>query len=73
LNHSASLRRLLGPNETREVVEDLRARALTESIRAGEVFDRVLSEGGTRSVPVEVWSALLSGGKRLVQIGEILD
>ena len=70
---SASLRRLLGQNETREVVEDLRAKALTESIRAGEVFDLVLSEGGTRSVPVEVWSALLSGGKRLLQIGETLD
>jgi uncharacterized membrane protein YccC len=71
---SASLRRLLGGPDHLPVSPDaLRAVALTESIRADEVFDLFLRDRGTQIPPVEVWAMLLSGGKRLRLIGEVID
>jgi hypothetical protein len=37
------------------------------------VFELFLNERGRRVPPVEIWATLLSGGKRLLLIRDVLD
>jgi uncharacterized membrane protein YccC len=71
---SASFRSLLAEEgESADAARAVRNRAHAETIRAEEVFEQFLNERGRQVPPVEVWATLLSGGKRLLLIGEILD
>ena len=71
---STSFRRMLTSHaEAGDVADSAHDLAHTEAIRAQEVFELFLNERGRQVPAIEVWSMLLSSGKRLLLIGEVLD
>jgi hypothetical protein len=71
---SGTFRRLLTVDgEPADAARAARSRARTQAIRAAEVFELFLNESGRQVPPVEVWATLLSGGKRLLLIRDVLD
>jgi hypothetical protein len=53
-------------------VDGLRAATDADAERTGAVFNGFLLDRGSMTSPVEVWADLLTGGKCMVLVGEIL-
>jgi uncharacterized membrane protein YccC len=64
---------LTDANEPDEEARSLRRLARTEAIRAQEVFEQFLNERTRQAPGVDVWAMLLSSGKGLLLIGDVLD
>ncbi|MBV9174788.1 MAG: FUSC family protein [Chloroflexi bacterium] len=71
---SFSFRRMLTDvDEPVEHVSGSHRIARTEAIRAQEVFEQFLHERTRQASGVDVWAMLLSSGKSLLLIGDVLD
>jgi uncharacterized membrane protein YccC len=71
---SFSFRRMLtDANEPADEVSASNRIARTQAIRAQEVFEQFLNERTRQAPGVEVWAMLLSSGKGILLIGDVLD
>src|SRR5207244_8265085 len=71
---SFSFRRLLtDAGEPADAVDTARSTARTRAIRAQEVFEQFLNERTRQAPGIDVWAMLLSSGKGLLLIGDVLD
>ena len=71
---SFSFRRLLtDAGEPADAVDTARSTAWTRAIRAQEVFEQFLNERTRQAPGIDVWATLLSSGKGLMLISDVID